>query len=233
LVVSCLSLFAHLPTYVLPIGSLLGAQATMMLFGVRFAAIVVEIIVLLLVSNFLIRPGAEKAAAHGAGTAVPDIATPASNPSKQKKFWPQVWSRSRRTLRRLMIYLIPTFAVMVSLEYFGFFGWLKVQVPGLFTFSFLPAQSVAIIPAQAASLYNGAVVAANFVKEGAISTHQAVLIILIGSLVTAPVRTLKHALPTYVAILGPKRGLVLAVSAQVLRSIFLILFVVVLWRVWR
>ena len=77
----------------------LGAQATMMLFGVRFAAIVVEIIMLLLVSNFLIRPWAEKAAARGAGTAVPDIATPASNPSKQKKFWPQVWSRSRRTLR--------------------------------------------------------------------------------------------------------------------------------------
>jgi len=39
-------------------------------------------------------------------------------------------------------------------------------------------------------------------------------------------------MPTYVAILGPKAGPIMAISAQVLRSIFLILCVVTMWFVW-
>ena len=74
------------------------------------------------------------------------------------------------------------------------------------------------------SLYNGAIAAANFLDDGSLTAKQAVLIILIGSLITAPIRTVKHALPTCVAVLGPKAGVIMAVSAQVLRSIFLIIF---------
>jgi hypothetical protein len=33
-------------------------------------------------------------------------------------------------------------------------------------------------------------------------------------MITAPIRTLRHAVPTYVAVLGPRAGVVTAVSAQ-------------------
>jgi hypothetical protein len=82
------------------------------------------------------------------------------------------------------------------------------------------------------SLYTGAVSAAAYVDTGEITTKQAVLVIIVGSLVTAPIRTLKHAMPTYVAILGPKAGPIMAVSAQILRSIFLIICTIVMWCVW-
>ena len=52
-VVSCLSLFAHLPTFVIPIGLAFGGQATLALFGVRFAAIVLEILCILSVSRII------------------------------------------------------------------------------------------------------------------------------------------------------------------------------------
>ncbi len=55
-VVSCLSLFAHLPTYIVPIGSVLGPKATIALFAVRFAAIALEIVAILVVSRCVVGP---------------------------------------------------------------------------------------------------------------------------------------------------------------------------------
>ena len=239
LIVSCLSLFAHLPTYVIPIGSVLGAEATFALFAVRFAAIFVEIIAILLVSNFVVYRFTDSRVVETNGRDSDEESTDdestqvhAKRRGKKKGFWATVWSRSWRTLRRLLIYLVPTYAIMAMLEYYGAFKALTEAVPGLCSFSFLPPQSTVIIPAQAMSLYNGAIAAAAYIDTGEITAKQAVLTILIGSLVTAPIRTMKHAMPTYVAILGPKAGPVMAISAQVLRSIFLIIFATVMWFVW-
>jgi hypothetical protein len=51
-------------------------------------------------------------------------------------------------------------------------------------------------------------------------------------MVTAPVRTLKHALPTYIAVLGPRPGAFMAVSAQVLRMMFLLICTCILMMYW-
>jgi hypothetical protein len=231
LTVSCLSLFAHLPTFVIPIGMAFGWEATIALFGVRFAAITLEIIVVMLFSNCIIRRWTDPADKLPAAS--PNANGPAAAIKKRGPFWPTVWRRSRKTLKRLGIYIVPTFALMATLEYYKAFAWLAEELPGLFSMSFLPPQSAAIIPAQALSLYNGAIVAANFLDGGALNVKQVVLIILVGSLVTAPIRTLKHAMPTYVAVLGPRAGVVLAISAQVLRSIFLILCILLMVWIWQ
>ncbi len=240
LVVSCLSLFAHLPTYVVPIGAVLGAEATFALFAVRFAAIFVEIIAILLVSNLVVYRWTDRQTPEVDTSDSSDEAT-TDEPSKghgkhgekkKKGFWATVWARSWRTFRRLLIYLIPTYTFMAILEYCGAFKALAKAVPGLCSFSFLPPQSAVIIPAQAMNMYNGAFAAANYMDTGEITAQQAVLIIIVGSLVTAPIRTLKHAMPTYVAVLGPKAGPIMAVSAQILRSIFLIICATVMWCVW-
>lgn len=227
-VVSALSLFAHLPTFVVPIGIAFGWEATCALFGVRFVAIVLQIVLTLLLSRFVVR---RLNIGHHRG--VKEQITPVRKNRRTKgKFWPTIWQRSRKTLKRLIIYLIPTFILMAGLEYNGAFKWLATAMPQLFTFSFLPPQSLVVIPAQALSLYNGAIVAANFIDSGSITVHQAVIIILFGSMVTAPVRTLRHALPTYVAILGARPGLIMAVSAQIIRMMFLLLCTSFLMMYW-
>ncbi len=228
-VVSALSLFAHLPTFVLPIGAAFGLEATVALFAVRFAAIALQVTATLLISGLVVSrftDGAPRLATPGAACTV----TPGRRGTGP--FWSRVWRNSRRTLLRLVTYLIPTFVVMASVEYYGGFTWLADRMPGLFTLPFLPPESVVIIPAQALSLYNGAIAAANFIDSGAMSVRQAVIVILFGSIITAPVRTLKHALPTYVAILGARAGLFMAVSAQVLRMLFLLLCTALLMLMW-
>lgn len=227
-VVSALSLFAHLPTFIVPLGVAFGWEATAALFGVRFSAIAVQIVLTLLISRFVFnRLGIAE------GLQVRNEITEVREGRQRKSgFWKTVWQRSKRTLKRLLFYLMPTFILMATLEYYGAFKWLANTVPQLFTFDFLPPQSLFVIPAQALSLYNGAIAAANFIDTGAITTQQAVVIILFGSMVTAPVRTLKHALPTYIAVLGPRPGAFMAVSAQVLRMMFLLICTCILMMYW-
>ena len=229
-VVSALSLFAHLPTFVVPIGVAFGWEATAALFGVRFLAIGLQILLTLLISRFILARfwhGSEIEADRGEQVKI------YSRRERKGSFWGTVWKRSQKTLKRLLICLVPTFLCMSLLEYYGFFKWLGEAMPELFTFKFLPPESVAIIPAQALSLYNGAIAAANFIDAGQITTRQAVIVILFGSMVTAPVRTLRHALPTYIAILGARTGMFVAISAQIIRVLFLLMCTFGLMLLWR
>jgi hypothetical protein len=239
LVVSALSLFAHLPTFIFPVGLAFGKDATIALFLVRVGAIVLEILFILVCSRLI---AGRLAGGSGTSGAVPTVeevkpgeASPVGNreTGKSVSFFQKVWKRSRKTFLRLLCYMVPTFVVMGLFEYYGFFKYLSEAVPQLFSLPFLPPESVAIIPAQAMSLYNGVLVAGNFVNTGAITSHQAVVIILFGSIVTAPVRTLKHALPTYLGILGARPGLIMAVLAQVLRNLFLLFCTVLLMGYWK
>lgn len=228
-VVSALSLFAHLPTFVIPIGIAFGWEATIALFSVRIAAIAVQIIITLLLSRLLTR----RFPPNGQFIPSENPVTARKMRQRQGNFWITVWKRSKKTLRRLLTYMIPTFILLALFEYYGFFKWLAHAVPALFTFSFLPAESLLIIPAQALSLYNGAIAAANFIDAGQITTHQAVIVILFGSMVTAPVRTLRHAIPTYVAILGARPGMIMAITAQIIRMFFLFLCTLCLMWLWQ
>lgn len=234
LVVSCISLFAHLPTFIVPLGFAFGWTATGALFGVRLAAISLEIVLVLMVSNWLSqRWNEDRARFNIPGQAVAQGGRPLQRLAfASTDFWKRVWMRSRRTIRRLLLYVVPTFAVMALLEQCKVFDYLAVWLPSVFHPAFLPPQAVAIIPAQAVNMYNGAIAAANFIDAGSLSIKQAVTVILLGSVITAPIRTLRHALPTYLATLGARPGLVMAVSAQALRVCFVLFFTWVMIMVW-
>lgn len=228
LIVSCLSLFAHLPIYITPIFLAFGTEAAGWFFGVRFGAIAIEILVILLISTLIVRrftgdnPYAPPPLPTTANTAAENGKSAHKHAEKKKGgFWRQVFSRSRRTLSRVLLFMLPAYLLMVGLEYYNAFKWLEINLPGLFSYSFLPPQAAGVITAQALNLYNGAILAGNYVDEGVITANQAVGILLFGSLLTAPIRTLKHALPTYIAVLGPGTGMLLAISAQILRILFL------------
>jgi hypothetical protein len=234
LVVSCISLFAHLPSFIVPLGFAFGWMATGALFGVRLAAIGLEVLLVLMVSSWLSQAWNENRDSFNIpdGTFVEGGRPPARPAFASRDFWKRVWQRSRRTIRRLLLYVAPTFVAMALLEQFNVFEGLATWLPGVFKPAFLPPQAVAIIPAQAVNMYNGAIAAANFVDAGSLTIKQAVTVILLGSVITAPIRTLRHALPTYLATLGARPGTVMAVSAQVLRVVFVSFCTWVMVMVW-
>ncbi|OHD59939.1 MAG: hypothetical protein A2096_00880 [Spirochaetes bacterium GWF1_41_5] len=236
LVVSTLSLFAHLPAFVFPLGALLGWQATAAFFSVRIAAIIVQILLVLTAGRWIInriagnkknQPGSEYYA-HTNHSAEKVPVSPGTAKAIENAL-----RQAAKTLRRIIVFVIPTYTVLSFLEYFFFFEWLGEQLPWLFNPRFLPSEAALIIPAQASNLYNGAIAAANFVTAGAITARQAVIILLAGSVLTAPIRTFRHALPTYIAILGLRPGTVLAVAAQIIRSVMVLGMTILLALIWK
>ncbi|MHC4885779.1 MAG: nucleoside recognition protein, partial [Planctomycetota bacterium] len=169
LIVSCFSLFAHLPTFVIPFGASLGWEAAIAFFAVRLVSISVEIVLVLTASRWLIRPwfesrfGSKSCEQEGS-----DVGEGREFKEKvsESPFHRRLWKRSRRTLLRLLFYMVPTFVLMAGLEYAEAFKWLARELPGLFAWSFLPSQAPFVVAAQAVNLYNGAMAAANFVDMG-------------------------------------------------------------------
>ncbi len=228
LVISCISLFAHLPSTLPAVVAVLGVKAALIMYGVRCAAIFAEIIVLLLVSRVM-------AKGCKLGGNIP-LAIPSRVSLKvfgTGKFWRDVWKKSKFTLKRVCLFMIPTFILLVVLEKMEVFQLLVDSMPWVFKSGLLPPQAAAIIPAQAMNLYNGAMTASVFLDSGVITLRQAILILLAGTMITAPIRTFKHAMPTYVAVLGARMGATLAVTAQVLRCVFLLVCMIILVLVWR
>jgi cobalamin biosynthesis Co2+ chelatase CbiK len=231
-VVSSMSLLVHLPTYVVPIGAALGWKATAILFGVRILAILVQLACILFVSRMLFHAGIGQARLEG------NVTTERAKKQHSRRsaggtFCKRVWINSKKTIVRFALFLIPTFFVVALLEQSGFFIWFAHHAARLDIFGTMPSQSAIIIGAQALNLYNGAAVAGSLVQSEFITTKVAVLVLLIGSLLTAPIRTLKHSMGSYVAVLGPRPGMIMAVLTQATRSFFLLLFIILLTMVWK
>ncbi len=231
-VVSSISLFAHLPSFIVPLGMAFGWKAATFYFGVRFSAIVIQIGVILFISSMFFYKKNESA--YSNITSIADQLPKETNPTKAKNsFFKNVWNKSQKSIKRLLIYLLPTFFAIALLEKSGFFEWLGKAMAEIPILHLLPAQAAAVIAAQAINLYNGAIMAASFVDNGSISIRDAILILLTGTLVTAPLRTLKHSLGSYVAILGARPGMIMAIATQLTRSFFLLLFIIGCALVWR
>lgn len=70
------------------------------------------------------------------------------------------------------------------------------------------------------------------IKSGHITAKQVMTILLVGSVITAPIRTIKRVVPTYIGMLGFRGGIATAVSSQILRMAFLIIGIIIMWMVW-
>jgi hypothetical protein len=230
-VVSSLSLFAHLPSLIPPFIAAFGLKASLFYFGVRFGAIILQVLIILLVSSLFFAKREIRSSPAVQPETLND--TSVKKPEVRTKFITRVWRKSKKSITRLMVYLLPTFIVVSFLERSGFFEWFGNYIMTIPVINLLPAQAAAIIPAQAINLYNGAIMAASFVDTGVITIRQAMLILLMGTLITAPIRTLKHSIGSYIAILGARPGIIMAIATQLTRSVFLLLFIIACALVWR
>lgn len=234
LVSSSLSNLGHLPTYILAIGMVCGTKAMAVVTGVRLGSIAAQIVVILALSAWMTGltqkdPAREQQPEEGNLTAP----FPGRHGEKMEDgFFREVWRRSAKTIRRLSLFFGAAFMLVSLLEFAGFFEVLGDRFPWLFHPSFLPPQASVIIPAQAVGIFSGTAAVAGFIQDGILSVKQAVTILLVGSFITAPIRTLKRILPTYIGMLGLRPGIVLAVSAQVIRMSFLAVATWIMWLVW-
>ncbi|OEU47670.1 MAG: nucleoside recognition protein [Desulfobacterales bacterium C00003060] len=204
--------FLHLPTTFFIILPLTGVAGALYLF-LTFLATLFRTLCYLLYGRFFLSP----------------TQCTATLTLPSKKSWTDVWNNIRQELPgrflKIAVYVIPIFVCVFIVNQLGFFQWLRQSTASLITSQIMPVEAVSVVIfSLAAEFTSGFAAAGALLQAGALTVKQTVLALLIGNIISFPVRALRHQLPRYVGIFSPKLGTQMLLIGQGFRilSIFLV-----------
>jgi hypothetical protein len=145
----------------------------------------------------------------------------------------KTWKRFRRRLPRMVYYTIPIYVAMFFLKRWGVFDAMETYMTEHVAFlAWLPPQAMGIIGFHmAAETTAGYAAAGALVATGGLTLKQLVLALLVGNILSSPVRAVRHQFPYYAGIFKPGLALNLIISSQALRvaSILLVTLGYAFW----
>lgn len=128
--------------------------------------------------------------------------------------------RFRRRIPKLIYFTVPVYISMYLLQQHGFFqaaeAWLVLHADWL---SFLKPQALGIVVLHLAAELGAALSAAvSVLNTGGLDARDVVLALLVGNILSTPMRAVRHQLPSYAGFFRPRMALVLVLSNQGLRA---------------
>ena len=126
---------------------------------------------------------------------------------------------------KLVYFTVPVYVLMYLLQIYGFFNlaeeWLAAHMGWL---SFLKPQAMGIIVLHLAAELGAALGAAGSVLQtGAPSPRDVVLALMVGNILSTPMRAIRHQLPSYTGFFRPALALRLILANQGLRAFSMVL----------
>jgi len=134
---------------------------------------------------------------------------------------------SKKVIFRILKMTIPiTLAVFVLID-LGVFEYLAKYFAGLIKFFPLPAETIAIVSAQFGHHIAGYTIASNFLTKGVLTGYQVIVILLVGNVISS-ISNLRHYIPHYMGIFGPKLGLEIMLLATGIRQGLIVVCIAIL-----
>lgn len=132
----------------------------------------------------------------------------------------KTWRRFKRRINRILLITIPIYIIFYFVNKYGFFTWLeKAMAEHVATLSFLPPQAMGIVVFQmAAEMSAGLAAAGALLNAGGLAAREIVLALLVGNILSTPVRAFRHQFPFYAGIFKPRLALKLILYNQLLRT---------------
>lgn len=127
--------------------------------------------------------------------------------------------RFKARLPRLLFVTVPIYVLFFFLKRWGAFAALESFLSGRALLSWLPPEAMGIVAFQmAAESTAGFAAAGALVHTGSLTLKELVLTLLVGNLLSSPVRAVRHQLPYYAGIFKPRLALRLVLQNQALRA---------------
>jgi hypothetical protein len=136
--------------------------------------------------------------------------------------------KTRNVLSGIVIFLIPIYWGVYYLNVSGIFKRLNQSLPESLGALF-PSDSLPIIASQFNHVLSASSIAATMVGAGEISGIMALVSLLIGSILVAPVRILKHSLPGYLGIYSPLLGTKILLLNTTVKALITLIIIVVIY----
>jgi hypothetical protein len=202
--------FLHLPTTFFIIAPLIKAASIPYLMLTVTSAIL-RTIVVIFIGRFIL-------------PAKKDQCVQCELPPSEKLEWARVFSKVRsrfsKRFKKVMMFTVPIYSLFYVLQKTGFFSITEKFMSDHVGFlSFLPPQAISIIALQLAAEFSAGLAAAgSLLDSGALSIKEVVLALIIGNILSSPMRAIRHQLPYYAGIFTPSLALRLIIYNQSLRA---------------
>ncbi len=134
-----------------------------------------------------------------------------------------VLRRFRDRFTRLVLYTVPIFTLIFLLNQWGGFQILRQGAVGILPADCFPVEAVGLIMfTLAAEFSSGMAAAGALLQTGALTIKQTALALIVGSIISTPIRALRHQLPAYVGLFDLSLGTQLIFLSQSFRIISLL-----------
>jgi hypothetical protein len=216
--------FVHLPTVFFITVPLIKSTAFIYV-GMTTIAALLRTLVIVVVSRFIL-PMPEKAlTTDGDKQAVTGIDWHGAVRKTLLRF--------KKRIRKILLITVPIYIVVYAMHRFGIFSDLEQAAASYMTFiPWLSPKSMGIITlGLTAEITAGVAAAGAIIQEGTLPTREIILALIIGNILSSPLRAVRHQFPYYAGIFRPKMATLLIFYSQVFRIASLI-FVAVIYYYW-
>lgn len=210
----CANLFNSLPTYFLHLPTMffitapLIKGAALIYVSITFVAALLRTLIILVVGRFVLDKKKYE---------VVDFAE--VKRLSLGEALAQTWKRFRRRLKKIVFFTVPIYTVIFIINKSGGFTLLEdFMATHLGILSWLHPQSLGIIVLHLAAEFTaGLAVAGALLDAGTMSYREIVLALLVGNILSSPVRAVRHQFPYYAGIFPPGIALELILYNQSFR----------------
>ncbi len=210
--------FLHLPT-VFFITAPLIKGAAIIYVGLTFGAAIFRTFSIIILSRFLLPPRQKPVA----------IIPEGKDGKTQGVDWlgalEKSWKRFKKRIRKIIQFTVPIYILVFFLHRAGVFTVLEELMATHLSFlSWLSPQSMGIITLHIAAEFTaGLAMAGALLQEGSMNYRDIILALLVGNVLSSPVRAIRHQFPYYAGIFKPKIAAELILFNQIFRIGSLIL----------
>lgn len=204
--------FLHLPT-VFFITAPLIKGAAIIYVGLTFGAAIFRTVSIVVLSRFLL-PAVNKA----------DVQVVVTADQNDKKIdwrgaFSKSWKRFKKRIRKIIRYTVPIYILVFLMHRVGVFDALEAGMADYLSFlSWLTPQSMGIITLHIAAEFTaGLAVAGALLQEGSMDYREVVLALMVGNVLSSPVRAIRHQFPYYAGIFQPAMAAELIIYNQIFR----------------
>jgi hypothetical protein len=202
--------FVHLPSMAALVLSFLGVQGLIYL-GITFSAAMLRTFCTAVCGRVLL-PAPQKSRLRAE-----------ENLSVAKPVATEIWRRFKFRLHKLLLFTAPVYILFFAMQKMGWFEELSNGLAAISQGSFLAflrPEAVSVVALSLAAELGAALSAGSaLILSGGLSVQEITLALLIGNILSTPIRALRHQLPSYAGFYSPRLALQLVLLNQLARAL--------------
>jgi hypothetical protein len=205
--------FLHLPTvFFLTVPLIKGAAVIYV--GITFLAALLQTLTVVLISRLLLNKPDAPAAPRQMVSEKPTLRQALKKSLK----------RLKKRMKRIMMFMVPAYILFFLLARFGIFDRLEDLFASARFLSWLNPQSLGIVILHVTTEFSAGLAAAGaLLAKSSLSIREVVLALLVGNILAAPIRAIRHQLPYYIGIFPPRLAMELIAMSQIFRAVCVII----------